>query len=101
MKTADTQFKYIEKFVVGPLTFHISVENGVYKCWSSGCAIGGTIFRDKKTIQECRRYILEYAVEELKRRIKNAQTIVKKNTEILNDLGDDEFNLGIFKVKVE
>ena len=65
----------------------------------AGCyvMVGGCGIGHKDNITEARKHLYQYAKNKLMQSIKEHQAIIDIANKTLKELGDDEFNLGIFK----
>ncbi len=89
---------YIERFKIPgvPGLLISKEENGMFKAWSGGCGVGG----DFKTIEKCREFLFEDAIQDLIRKEDEASKTYALCVKSKTILGNDVFNLGQFKIPV-
>ncbi len=73
----------------------ITMNEGKFKPWVAGCGISPS----KDTLDEARKVIFDYTVDQLIRKRNRCMDRINRIEETLTKLGSDTFNLGQFKTK--
>jgi predicted nucleotide-binding protein (sugar kinase/HSP70/actin superfamily) len=94
-----SETKKIEHYVIeGDCFYHIEKilsehdDNDFFRVWCGGCGIGSA-----PTINEAREIIYKHSKDSLQRKIDEHEMTLLTFKKSLKILGDDKFNLGIFK----